>query len=192
MRMARSSNRVRLPRARVSAAAVMLSVVVVAVVTALVIVAARGSAPPSTFEERVRAVASTLRCTVCQGLSVADSPSPVAREMRATIARQLREGRTPDEVRGALVAAYSEWILLSPPRQGLGLVVWLAPAVLLVAGIAVVATAVRRWAAPGTRAGTPSLAPAAGSAASPGLVGPAEPDRRLLERALAEEQEEPD
>lgn len=191
MRVARPSDEVSRPRARISAGAATLAVVVVSVVAALVIVAARGSAPPSTFEDRVHAVASTLRCTVCQGLSVADSPSPVARQMRATIARELREGRTPGEVRASLVAAYSEWILLSPPRRGLSLVVWLAPAVLLLAGIAVVVVAVRRWAASGARSDPPSVAPAVGVAGAHG-IGLDEPDRRLLERALAEEQEEPD
>ena len=87
---------------------------------------------PQTLEERTQAVASSLRCPVCQNLSVADSPSGLGAEMRAAIQRRLRAGETPDEIRTFFVQRYGEWVLLAPPRRGLDLVPWIAP----IAGLA--------------------------------------------------------
>jgi cytochrome c-type biogenesis protein CcmH len=171
-------------RAAVLAAALLVSGV------ALGFVAARGPGPPRSVPEHVRTVASTLRCPVCQNLSVADSPSPLAREMRATIGRELRAGRTPEQIRARFVDAYGEWILLAPPRRGLNLVAWIAPGVLLIAGLVAAGVAVRRWTTrrvdPGETRGVVA-APLTGAAV--GVVS--SDDRRMLERALSALPEEP-
>lgn len=75
---------------------------------------ARGGGEPATVEDRAQAISAGLRCPVCQNLSVADSPSRLAGEMRAEVEGQLRSGRTDDEVRAFFVARYGEWVLLEP------------------------------------------------------------------------------
>ncbi len=110
----------------------------------------------SILELRTRAVAAELRCAVCQGISIEESPSALAREMRELVKEQLRAGRTPDEVKEYFVAAYGEWILLSPKPRGLNLVLYVAPALLLIGGIAFIAVVVRRWTAPVPSAGPPA------------------------------------
>jgi len=153
---------------RVALVALLLSGVV-----ALAVVAVRGPAPPRTSAERVRELASTLRCPVCQNLSVADSSSRLAQEMRARIARDLREGRSEDEIREAFVAAYGEWILLSPPRRGIGLLPWVAPMLLLAGGAAAAVFWIRRWAGRNQASGVPP----------PDLTSD---ERKMLERSMAD------
>jgi cytochrome c-type biogenesis protein CcmH len=103
-------------------------------VFALVVVATRGPAHPPTFPERVNAIASNLRCPVCQNLSVADSPSELARDIRAEIGRRLRAGQTKEQIDAFFVAKFGRWILLTPDAGGIGLVAWLAPAIAIAAG----------------------------------------------------------
>jgi cytochrome c-type biogenesis protein CcmH len=169
--------------------AVALAAILLVAAGALAFVAARGPAQPETLQDRVHQVASGLRCPVCQNLSVADSPSAVAGSMRATIGRDLRAGRTPDQIRARFVAAYGQWILLSPPRGGIDLVAWIAPLLLLLGGLVAALIAIRRW-----TLGPPSgAADGADPAAFPGRGSTLAPsDRRLLERALASVEDEPE
>jgi cytochrome c-type biogenesis protein CcmH len=98
-------------------------------------------------DQQVYEVASELRCVVCQNLSVADSPSEMATQMRAIVRERLAAGDSPAQVRQYFVERYGQWILLSPPRRGFNLLVWLAPVVAVAVGLGVVALLVRRWTA---------------------------------------------
>jgi cytochrome c-type biogenesis protein CcmH len=64
--------------------------------------------------ERVQQLESQLRCPVCQGLSVADSPSSTARTIAADVARRVASGQTDERIRQAYVARYGRGILLAP------------------------------------------------------------------------------
>lgn len=112
----------------------------------LVVVLALRPAPvgPS---ERADALAAELRCPDCQGLSVADSPTAAAQEIRRQIDELVAEGASDDAVREHFVARYGEWILLSP-RAGIAWVVPFAVALLGVIVLAVVTA--RRRSDPGT------------------------------------------
>lgn len=83
---------------------------------------------------RVDTVTSGLRCPTCDGQSVADSESDLARQMRAVATEQLAAGRTPDQVRTYFVQRYGNQVLLDPPLSGLGLATRLVPFALLVLG----------------------------------------------------------
>jgi len=108
------------------------------------------TAADSTLEARTSAVASQLRCPVCQGLSLQDSPAELAQSMRSVVRDQLASGRTPDEVKAYFVSRYGEWILLAPTPHGFNLLAYAIPIIVVVAGGGVIVLAVRRWTATGT------------------------------------------
>jgi cytochrome c-type biogenesis protein CcmH len=174
------------------AALVVTSAAILAAAATLAVVAIRGPATPAGLQERVRAVGATLRCPVCQDLSVADSPSSVAQDMRAEIARELQAGETPGQIRAGFVSAYGQWILLSPPRRGIGLVAWGVPLLLVLGGLAIAVGAIRRWSVAGSRARADEGAGA--TAGSPHAAFDPLPaaDRRLLDHALRSTEDEPE
>lgn len=114
---------------------------VAAVAVALAIAAAPREPTP---DQRATSIAAELRCPVCQGLSVADSPSDTAREMRALIDQRIREGRTDDDIRAEFRRAYGDWVLLSPPLIDPRGAVWLIPFAVIGLGALLVGARVGR------------------------------------------------
>ena len=112
---------------------------------ALVPTASAGAHEESAVERRVSALSAEIRCPVCQNLSVKDSPSEVAGSFRARIRELVRAGRSDAEIKAFFVTRYGDWILLSPPKRGIGLAVWLAPALAIGLGLGAAAIAVARW-----------------------------------------------
>lgn len=101
------------------------------------------------LEAQVREIAATLRCPTCRALSVQDSPSGMAQEMRGLIREQLRAGKTPEEITAYFVDRYGEWILLKPKAQGFNWTVWLLPVLMIAGGLIFVFLTARRWVAQG-------------------------------------------
>ena len=116
----------------------------IAVVSLAALIASGGSGGHQTLDERVHEIGAGLRCPVCLNLSVADSPSTLAGEMRTEIETQVRAGRSPDQIRAFFIDRYGEWILLSPPRHGWNLLPWAVPIVGMLAGVGVWVAFVRR------------------------------------------------
>lgn len=108
------------------------------------------------LEARATALAAQLRCPVCQGLSIQDSPSPLAQDMKDLIRGQVAAGATDREVRDYFISKYGEWVLLEPEARGFNLLVYLLPGLALLAGAGLIFVAVRRWTAPEDEAVAPS------------------------------------
>lgn len=87
------------------------------------------------IEARTEALSTQLRCPVCQGLSVAASPSPAARAMRDRVRSLVAEGYTDEQITAYFVDRYGTWVLLAPPAEGVTWLLWLAPAGAVLAGL---------------------------------------------------------
>ena len=96
--------------------------------------AAASALPEVEIQETAAQIGTRLRCPLCRNQSVTESPSRIARGMQAEIRQLLREGMTPDEVEAYFVDAYGPWILLNPPADGMGLVVYVVPPLIFLGG----------------------------------------------------------
>ena len=83
-------------------------------------------------DDAVRRIASQLMCPVCEGQTVEDSASGLARDMRTLIRQRVEAGESDQQILDEFVASYGDGILTEPPKRGISLGVWLGP----VAGVA--------------------------------------------------------
>lgn len=92
--------------------------------------------PDPTLETRARALSRELRCMVCQNQSIDDSDAPLARDLRILVRERLKSGDTDAQVLEFLTSRYGEFVLLRPSLSGHNVLLWFAPAVLLIVGVA--------------------------------------------------------
>jgi len=96
------------------------------------------------LDSHTEEVAGLLRCPVCQGLSVAASPSSMASNMKAEVRSLLAAGYSDDQVLAYFERSYGEFVRLQPPLRGVNWLVWLGPVAALLAGGGTVFLALRR------------------------------------------------
>ena len=123
----------------------LLFFVVVAIISSIWLYTFLVSPSKQTLDQRVHDVASQLKCLVCQGESVADSPATLSLQMRGVIRQQLQSGKSEQEVIQYFVSRYGDRILLSPPWQGLTLLTWLVPIALMIGGVLLLFVVLRSW-----------------------------------------------
>lgn len=117
-----------------------------------------GALTENQLRQQADVVAAKLRCPVCQNLSVADSNSFMANQIKDKIRKQIAEGKSEQEIIAYFQSKYGDWILLSPPRKGFDLTVWLLPFAGFAAGGVVLMLMLRGMA--GKKQGESSAAPA--------------------------------
>lgn len=94
-------------------------------------------------ETRFHALASELRCVMCQNQSLADSNALIALQLRREVLDLMRDGRSDGEIKDHLVQRYGEFVLYQPKVEASTWLLWLGPAMLLLAGAGVVTAIVR-------------------------------------------------
>lgn len=108
------------------------------------------------LETRAREISKELRCLVCQNQSIDDSDAPLARDLRLLVRERLTAGDSDTETIDFVVARYGDFVLLRPPFKTSTLILWIGPALILIAGIAGIVVWHRRRPAPETtRAAAP-------------------------------------
>ena len=95
-------------------------------------------------ETRFHDLAAELRCVMCQNQSLADSNALIALELRREVLDLIRAGKTDAQVKDHLVQRYGEFVLYKPRVEGRTWLLWLGPALILLAGAALVVALVRR------------------------------------------------
>lgn len=99
-------------------------------------------------ERRFHDLTAELRCVMCQNQSLADSNALIALQLRREVLDLMRQGKSDDAIKDYLVQRYGEFVLYKPRLEGGTLLLWIGPAVVLLAGAGVVAAIVRRRKSP--------------------------------------------
>ncbi|MEC7816474.1 MAG: cytochrome c-type biogenesis protein [Pseudomonadota bacterium] len=95
-------------------------------------------------EERFQELISELRCPKCQNQNIADSNSPISKDMRDEVYRMMKQGSTNDDIVGALVSRFGEFVQYKPPVDHRTIVLWAFPAIAVGGGLLIVAGIVLR------------------------------------------------
>jgi cytochrome c-type biogenesis protein CcmH len=115
--------------------------------------------PANELDARTREVAALLRCPVCQGLSVADSPASMALSMKDEVREMLAAGYDQEQILAYFERSYGQFVRLKPPLRGVNWLVWLAPVVALALGLGLVSWALRTGRGSDTPAGEEASVP---------------------------------
>ena len=115
----------------------------IALAAALAVGIADADDPP-TAAERATALARTIRCPQCQGETAAESNVAIAAAIRADIRERVDQGQSDAEIRQVYADLYGDSVLLTPPGEGFGSVLWVIPIVAVVVGAAVLGIAWRQ------------------------------------------------
>src|SRR4051812_6579576 len=95
-------------------------------------------------EARFHALASELRCVMCQNQSLADSNALIALSLRHEVLELMRKGKTDAQIKDFLVARYGEFVLYNPRVEPDTWLLWLGPLALLLIGAGVVVVIIRK------------------------------------------------
>lgn len=87
-------------------------------------------------EARAQRVGDSLRCPVCRGLPITESPNDLSAQMLREVRDQVALGRSDDQIRAYFTTRFGDTVLLDPPRRGVTLLLWLLPLAALVFGAA--------------------------------------------------------
>jgi cytochrome c-type biogenesis protein CcmH len=95
------------------------------------------------LDQQTTQVSQKLRCPVCQGLSIADSPAAMAQNMKQQVRELLSRGYTEEQILDYFERSYGQFVLLEPKRAGFNWIVWLAPIAGLLIGGWIIVSAIR-------------------------------------------------
>ncbi len=98
----------------------------------------------SSLENQARLIGNELRCPVCDGAAITESPSDFARSMLAEVTAQLKAGKSKSDILTFFTSRYGDSVLLKPPFSGLGLLVWLLPLLVFIGGAFLLINYLRR------------------------------------------------
>jgi cytochrome c-type biogenesis protein CcmH len=117
----------------------------------LVLVTASASAVIETYrfsspelEVRYHQLSAELRCPKCQNQNIADSNSPIAKDLRRLLHQQLEAGASNAEINQFMVERYGDFVLYRPRFSGVTIILWLAPALLFLLAAFVVFNLLRK------------------------------------------------
>jgi len=153
---------------------------------ALAPVSALANESASGKKDPARAITSQLICPCSCGEILSGCTCETGKAMQGYVDREIKAGKSKDQIEASLVNQYGEVILGAPKAKGFNLLVWVAPFLATALGFLIASVVLLRW----VRRRAPAMPGAPGAAGSDFGAGPsttAEQDLDALrERAEAE------
>jgi cytochrome c-type biogenesis protein CcmH len=100
--------------------------------------------PDAALEARYRSLTAELRCLVCQNQTIGDSEASLAQDLRRELRAMLIAGKSDGEIRDFMTSRYGDFVLYKPPLTGRTVLLWAAPALLVLVGLATVGVVIVR------------------------------------------------
>ncbi|EQD35025.1 Cytochrome C biogenesis protein CcmH, partial [mine drainage metagenome] len=91
------------------------------------------------LESRYEHLTEEIRCLVCQDQNIANSPAPLAADLRYEVRRMLKAGQSNRAIKAYLVHRYGDFVLFKPPLQPDTWVLWFGPFLAVALGLILVA-----------------------------------------------------
>lgn len=88
------------------------------------------------IEARVQKIAEELRCLVCQNQTIADSHAELAVDLKNQTRELIQKGMTDQQITDYMVQRYGDFVLYRPPVKSTTWVLWFAPFLAFVGGLA--------------------------------------------------------
>lgn len=96
------------------------------------------------LEARMMAIASELRCLVCQNQTIADSHADLAVDLRRQVREMLQAGQTDQQIAEYMTARYGDFVLYRPPFKAMTALLWLGPGAMVLIGLGALFVVLRR------------------------------------------------
>ncbi len=97
-----------------------------------------------TPDARVERLGKLIRCPVCRGVPIGDSPSELSKQMMTMVNEQVAAGKSDDEILFYFEQRYGEWALLDPKPEGMNLLIWVLPLCFALGGAGFIVAYVRK------------------------------------------------
>jgi cytochrome c-type biogenesis protein CcmH len=109
-------------------------------------------------DDEVNAIAKQLFCPVCENVPLDVCPTQACKDWREDIRQKLAAGWSEEQIKQYFVEQHGAQVLAAPPPEGLNLLVYILPPVVIVVGAYVLFRAIRSWRQASTSA-LPSASP---------------------------------
>jgi cytochrome c-type biogenesis protein CcmH len=105
---------------------------------------ANGQLENPALQNRFERITKELRCLVCQNESIADSNVQLASDLRRQVREMLVAGSSDADIFKFMTDRYGEFVRFAPPLEAKTLLIWGAPFIALLLGIAIIFRVVRQ------------------------------------------------
>ncbi len=119
------------------------------VTTAALAIDTEAAFPDAPRQARYERWIHELRCVQCQNAAIADSPVGLAADLRRQVREMIAAGQTDEQIKTFMTERYGDFVLYDPPLTARTVLLWAAPALLMLITLGIAARViVRRSKAP--------------------------------------------